>query len=111
MQSVTHHDDLYPIEATVYKPQKVTYHHCQSPVLRDTVKLKVSTDNVLFEYVCESHTAEELVEVSDTMSRWNLGPNENWFDMTVHDNTILSKRVMEYLEQYNSLVETFESKL
>ena len=110
MQSLTRHDDLYPIEATVYKPQKVTYHHCQSPVLRDTVKLKVSTDDVLFEYVCESHTADELVAVSDTMSRWNLGPNETWFDMTVNDN-ILSRHVMGYLEQYNGLIEKIESKL
>ena len=98
-------DDLYPIQATVYIPEQIAIHHCQSPTLRDIVTLQVLHDNYLCEYECTSHTADELIQLSTVMSRTNMGPDEQWYDIKMIDN-VISKSVMEHIRKYNTLMKT-----
>ena len=64
----------------------------------------------MYEYECESHTTEELIDLSSRISRTNMGKKEKWIKIKVYDN-IHSGYVKEHTELYNRMRKQEQSKL
>lgn len=89
-------DDLYPLEGGESSDAVGTLHHPQSPLLRDKVQLRV-TSQKFYEYECPSHTADELGAMSNRRSRMELRGIK---EFKLVDDVRYTK-IMEYVERFS----------
>ena len=97
MQSVNDLDDLYPehgAEEWGSKVQRPQAHHLQG-----RVELVLS-DNAFYEYKCPTHTASELLQLSQTHSRLEL---HGVTDCRFYENTSVASELTRHIEHYNSM--------